>query len=49
LINGKPTAAPIVPFATFEIRFPSRTEFIGIDRLRRRGVLYARVPEGTEP
>lgn len=49
LINGKPTAAPIVPFATFEIRFPSRTEFIGIDRVRRREVLYARVPEGTEP
>ncbi len=49
LINGKPAAAPIVPFATFAIQFPSRTQFIGIDRVHRLEVLYARVPDGTQP
>ena len=49
LINGKATAAPIVPFATFEIRFSSRTEFIGLDRVRRLEVVYERAPDGTEP
>ena len=49
LINGKPTAAPTVPFATFEVRFTSRHEFIGINRVRHFEVVYARVPDGTQP
>ena len=48
LINGKPTAAPTVPFVTFEIRFTSRTEFVGINRVRRLKVVYQRVQDGTQ-
>lgn len=49
LINGKPVSAPTVPFATFEIRFSSRTQFIGLDRVRKFEVVYERVSEGTLP
>jgi hypothetical protein len=48
-MDGEQPSAPTVPFATFEIRFPSRNEFIGIDRVHRREVAYRRVPEGTQP
>jgi hypothetical protein len=48
-VDGKATSAPIVPFATFELRFPSRNEFIGLDRVRRVEVSYRRVEDGTEP
>lgn len=49
LMDGKRPAAPIVPFATFELRFPSPDEFIGVDNVRRRQVHYRRVGEGTLP
>ncbi len=48
-INGKPVSAPIMPFATFEISFPSRSEFVGVDHIHKREVHYERVVEGTEP
>ena len=48
-INGKPVSAPVVPFATFEISFPSKAEFTGLDRIRRLEVHYERVADGTEP
>ena len=47
--DGKPTAAPTVPFAAFELKFPSRNEFIGIDNVHRREVRYQRVQPETLP
>jgi hypothetical protein len=38
-----------MPYATFELKFPSRNEFVGIDRVRRREVQYRRVADGTTP
>ncbi len=49
LVNGQPVSAPTVPFATFELRFTSRAEFVGVDRIRGRQVTYQRVAEGTLP
>ena len=47
-MNGKPPAAPTVPFAAFELRFTSRNEFIGVDNIHKREVRYQRVqPETT--
>ena len=48
-MNGKPPAAPTIPFVTFELKFVSRNEFIGIDRIRRREVRYQRVQLETAP
>ena len=47
-MDGKPPAAPTVPFAAFELRFTSRNEFIGVDNIHKREVRYQRVqPETT--
>jgi hypothetical protein len=48
-MNGQQPSAPTVPFATFELRFESPNEFVGIDNVHRREVRYRRVAEGTEP
>ncbi len=48
-VDGRPPAAPAVPFATFELKFLSRNEFVGVDRVRGREVRYRRVAEGTLP
>ena len=48
-INGKPIYAPTVPFATFEVSFPSKSEFVGVDHVHHREVHYERVVDGTEP
>ena len=48
-INGEPVRAPAAPFATFEVTFPTRSEFIGIDHIHKRDVRYQRVDEGTQP
>jgi hypothetical protein len=48
-VDGRQPVAPMVPFATFELRFPSRNEFIGVDNVRQREVRYRRVAEGTLP
>ena len=49
LMDGIKPSAPTVPFATFEIRFESNREFVGVDNLRRREVRYQRVAEGSLP
>ncbi len=49
MMDGRLPAAPTVPFATFELRFPSRNEFIGVDRVHKREVAYQRVADGTLP
>lgn len=48
-INGKPLSAPTIPYATFEVRFPGKAEFIGVDHVRKLEVRYERVAEGTQP
>jgi hypothetical protein len=48
-MDGKQPSAPIVPFATFEIRFESPDELVGIDRVHQRQVHYRRVVDGTTP
>ncbi len=48
-VDGQLPAAPMVPFATLELNFPSRHEFVGADNLRHRVVRYERVAEGTQP
>lgn len=49
LIDGKPTAAPTVPFAAFQIEFTGSHEFTGTDNVRHRRLSYQRVADGTEP
>lgn len=46
-MDGEQPSAPLVPYATFEIRFSSKAEFVGIDHVRRREVRYQRVADGT--
>ncbi|MEO7546947.1 MAG: hypothetical protein ABIT82_00865 [Ramlibacter sp.] len=46
-MDGEQPSAPLVPYATFEISFPTKAEFVGIDRVRRREVRYQRVVDGT--
>ena len=48
-INGRPASHPFMPYATFELSFPSRLEFIGVDHVRQREVHYRRVADGTKP
>lgn len=48
-VDGHLPSAPMVPFATLEIRFSSRNEFIGVDNVHKREVRYQRVAEGTVP
>lgn len=47
LLDGKTISAPFAPFATFEIKFESNREFIGLDHVRKRSVRYQRVQEGA--
>lgn len=49
LVDGRLPAAPMVPFATLQLAFPSRREFIGTDNVRSRAVRYERVADGTQP
>ena len=49
LVDGRPPAAPMVPFATLQVHFPTRHEFIGTDNVRQRQVRYQRVAPGTLP
>ncbi|MDB5880297.1 MAG: hypothetical protein JWP43_175 [Ramlibacter sp.] len=48
-IDGERPARPVIPFATFEVRFPAPGEFVGVDNIHRREVRYRRVTEGTVP
>jgi hypothetical protein len=49
VVDGKQATRANVLFATLEVRFPSRNEFIGVDHVRKREVRYQRVEEGTQP
>jgi len=48
LMNGQPPSRLNLPFATFEIRFESRDEFVGTDHVHRNTVRYERVSPETE-
>ncbi len=45
--DGKQPASPVLPYATFQVRFDTNREFIGIDNVRRREVRYQRVADGS--
>jgi hypothetical protein len=49
LVDGSPPSRLNVPFATFEIAFETRNEFVGVDHIHRNRVVYQRVPEDTRP
>jgi hypothetical protein len=49
LFDGTNLKRPTVPFATFELRFESPKEFVGVDNVHKRQVRYRRVAEGTLP
>jgi hypothetical protein len=48
LMNGRAPSRLNLPFATFEVRFESRNEFVGTDHIHRNTVRYHRVPSETE-
>lgn len=48
-MNGAPPSRLNVPFATFEVAFQSRNDFVGTDHVRGRRVEYRRVAPGTLP
>ena len=48
-VDGKLPSAPTMPYATFEVSFQSRNEFIGIDHVRKREVRYQRVTDEAQP
>jgi hypothetical protein len=49
LMNGKPPSRLNLPFATFEIRFETRNEFVGVDHIHRNRIEYRRVAPETQP
>jgi len=49
LVDGNPPSRLNLPFATFEIAFETRNEFVGVDHIHRNRVVYRRVPEDTRP
>lgn len=46
-LDSKTISAPIAPFATFELKFESSREFIGLDHVHKRSVRYQRVNDDT--
>lgn len=48
LMNGQAPSRLRLPFATFEIRFESRNEFVGMDHVYRNTVRYRRVEPETQ-
>jgi hypothetical protein len=48
LMNGRAPSRLNLPFATFELRFETRNEFVGRDHIHRNTVRYQRVPPETE-
>ncbi len=48
VMNGKPPSRLNLPFATFQISFVSRDEFLGVDHIRGHKVQYTRVAPDTE-
>jgi len=48
-MNGEPPSRLRVPFATFEVDFESRNDFIGVDHVHGHRIEYRRVPDDTQP
>lgn len=48
LMNGRAPSRLNLPFATFQIRFESRNEFVGVDHIHRNTVRYRRVEPETQ-
>ncbi|TWO64895.1 hypothetical protein FN976_27725 [Caenimonas sedimenti] len=49
LMNGRPPSRLNLPFATFQIAFETRNEFVGTDHIHRNRIRYRRVADGTQP
>lgn len=49
VMNGEPPSRLNVPFATFELDFPSRNDFVGVDHVHGVRIEYRRVPDDTLP
>lgn len=49
LVDGESPSRLNAPFATFQIRFESRNEFLGVDHVHGNRVLYRRVAPDTQP
>ena len=49
LMNGQPPSRLNVPFATFEVDFQGRNDFVGVDHVHKVRVEYRRVADDTEP
>lgn len=47
VLQGQLPTRLSLPFATFQISFPSRHEFVGVDHVHRNRIAYRRVPEDT--
>lgn len=45
--DGKQPSSPVLPYATFQVKFESSRAFIGTDNVRRRAVRYERVEDGA--
>lgn len=48
LMNGSPPSRRRLPFATVQIAFETRNEFVGIDHIHQNQVRYRRVQPETE-
>lgn len=48
-MNGEPPSRLNLPFATFELQFPSRNDFVGVDHVHGVRIEYRRVPDDTQP
>lgn len=49
LMNGAPPSRLNLPFATFQIAFTTRNEFVGVDHIHRNRIVYRRVDAQTLP
>ena len=49
VMNGAPPSRLNVPFATFEVDFQGRNDFVGVDHVHRVRVEYRRVADDTKP
>ena len=48
-VDSRQMSGGRITFATFEVKFPSRGEFVGVDNVHKLTVAYHRVDEGTQP
>jgi hypothetical protein len=48
-MNGQPPSRLNLPFATFEVAFQGRNDFVGVDHVHRVRVEYRRVAPDTQP